>query len=96
MRARTPAETIDALLTLRARVDAQIVATLGRINHEPPRRRSKFVTPECGTETAYQRHRYTSDTATDERRVTCPPCVEAHRLHERIQYAQRKYGKAAQ
>ncbi len=57
------------------------------LQYVPPRRRSRLVTPECGTESAYQRHRHLRDTATDDRTVTCEPCLAAHREHEKARAA---------
>lgn len=88
MQARTPEEKVDQLLTLRAKVEAELRATLAEINAEPARKRSRLVVPECGTESAYQRHRHYGEEADDE-------CLAAHRLHNRIKYAQRVYGKAS-
>ena len=87
-RARTPAETVDALLTLRARVEAQIRSTLARINAEPARKRSRFVVPDCGTESAFQRHHHFGEPIDE-------PCRDAHRLHERVRYARETYGDAS-
>lgn len=88
MRARTPAEKVDQLLTLRAKVEAEIRATLAKINGDPPMRRSRLVVPECGSETAYQRHLHRGETADAD-------CKEAHRLHERVRYARVTYGEAS-
>lgn len=98
--AQTPAELatqiLDELLTQRARIDHQIREALRIIDTTTPTgRRSRRVIPECGSETAYQRHRHFRDTATDDRRVTCEPCLEAHRLHARIQYARKNHGDDA-
>jgi hypothetical protein len=88
MIARTPAERIDALLQLRAKVDAQIQHALREVNNQPTRKRSRHVVPECGTESAYQRHKHYGEDVD-------PPCQEAHRLHNRVQYARAKFGEAS-
>lgn len=86
--AHTPAEKIDQLLTLRAKVDAELKAAVARLNAQPARKRSRLVVPECGTESAYQRHRHYGE-ETDE------PCKAAHRLHNRLSYARATYGEAS-
>ena len=85
MRARTPAEKLDELLTLQARVEAEIKHTLHTIQRRTARR-SRLVVPECGTETAYQRHHHRGEDIDDE-------CKAAHRLHNRVKYAAAKYGQ---
>lgn len=98
--ATTPTEraiaALDNLLTQRARIDGQIREALRIVDAtQKTGRRSRLVIPDCGSETAYQRHRHTRDTATEDRRVTCGPCLEAHRLHARISYARSRYGDEA-
>lgn len=88
MQARTPAEKIDQLLALRTKVEAQITAELRRINNQPTKKRSRHVVPECGTESAFQRHHHYGEPIDQ-------ACRDAHRLHERVKYAQRVYGKAS-
>lgn len=81
---------ITDLRKLRARVDMELTA----LEYVPPARRSRKVTPECGSESAYQRHRHFRDTATDDRTVTCEPCLEAHREHEKARTARARLGVA--
>lgn len=57
-----------------ARVDAAIAADLARRNR---RRHSRYDPAPCGTERAYQRHRYLNEPVDDD-------CAEAHRLHNRV------------
>lgn len=80
----TLAEKVDALLALSAKVDAEIIAILREMNGEPPKRRSRYVIPECGTESAFQRHHYYGEDIDE-------ACREAHRLHERVRYARTYY-----
>lgn len=54
---------------------------LGIDEVSPRRIRSRHVVPACGTESAYQRHCHSGDTAADGRRVTCAPCLTAHAAH---------------
>ncbi len=76
----TPRERrIEDLRALRARVDLELTA----LQYVPPVRRSRLVEPECGSESAYQRHRHLRDTANEKRTVTCEPCLVAHREHEK-------------
>ncbi len=85
----TPRERrIEDLRALRARVDMEITA----LQYVPPRRRSRLVKPDCGTESAYQRHRHLRDTATEGRTVTCDPCLAAHRDHEKARAARARIG----
>lgn len=88
MQAYTPAERVDQLLTLRAKVEAQIRHELAKIAAEPQRKRSRFVVPECGTESAFQRHHHFGEPIDAQ-------CRDAHRLHERLRYARNTYGKAS-
>ena len=69
------------LLKLRRKIDAELARLAG--DKAPRTRRSKFDVPECGTESAYQRHRYYGDDK-------CAPCVAAHSEHERVQAALRR------
>ena len=76
MTIQTPEQRLTALLFLRRRVDAAIV----QLSTQTGRRiRSRDAAP-CGTERAYQRHRYYDEDADE-------ACKAAHRLHERARRA---------
>ena len=76
MSVQTPEQRLTALLFLRRRVDAAIV----ELSTQTGRRiRSRAGVP-CGTERAYQRHRYYDEDADE-------ACKAAHRLHERARRA---------
>lgn len=87
----TPAEqatrALDDLLTQRSRIDAEIREALRIIDNEPEtrRKRNRHIIPPCGTESAYQRHRHYGEPQDD-------ACKEAHKLHNRVQYARKNYG----
>ncbi len=66
------------LLTLRARVDAEI----REITAKPKRHRCKGI-PACGTESAYSRHLRQGETP-------CEDCKAAHAARERIRKRERK------
>lgn len=87
MDALTPAEkaahALDQLLTERNRIDHQIREALRIVSNHQPGRRSRLVVPECGSESAYQRHRHNGEEADE-------ACKAAHRLHNRVAYAQAK------
>jgi hypothetical protein len=73
----TPEQRLSSLLLLRRRVDAEIA----KLAYQTGRRirRSDYI-PLCGTEQAYQRHRYYKQDADE-------ACKAAHRLHERMRRA---------
>lgn len=78
------------MYALRARLDQEISAAekLAGVEAQRKNRRSRHEIPKCGTETAYQRHRYRGerlDPATDE----CG-CVAAHNEHNRLRVQERK------
>lgn len=83
----TREERISRLKALRKRVDDELAVLLAPI---PPPRARRMAEMECGSERAYQRHAHFGDTAADGRRVTCEPCLKAHREHERIAAARRR------
>lgn len=90
----TPRERrIADLRALRQRVDDEL--TVLENADRPTPRRSRKVVPECGSETAYQRHRHSRDTATEDRTVTCEECLAAHREHERVRAARARLGRAS-
>jgi hypothetical protein len=90
MRRTSPREArLRDLYQLRKRVEDEIAAL------EAPQavlntKRSRNIIPECGTESAYQRHAHSGDTATDEHRVSCQPCRAAHAAHERLAATRRR------
>lgn len=72
---------IAELLRLRRKIDDELARLAA---HKVPRtRRSKFDVPECGSETAYQRHRHYGQPIDD-------ACRAAHNEHERVQAALRR------
>jgi hypothetical protein len=72
---------IAELMRLRRKIDEELARLVGM---KPPRtRRSKFEIPECGTESAYQRHRYNGEEIDE-------ACRLAHNEHERVQAALRR------
>jgi hypothetical protein len=68
-------ERLDFLREARAVLDDQIRALRAKLEGKRPRR-SRLVMPECGTESAYQRHRYYSE-------PTDAACRAAHAEHNR-------------
>jgi hypothetical protein len=74
---QTAEQRLTALLLLRRRVDAAIAELADK---SPRRVRRRDYIPPCGTEQAYQRHRYYGE-ARDE------ACKAAHRLHNRARKA---------
>ena len=73
---------LNYLMNLRNRIDReadQLSVRLARVEFAftPTGKRSRKVIPACGTESAYQRHRYLRETADDE-------CLAAHAAHERV------------
>lgn len=89
MNAMTPEEAREKLARLQAlskQVDAEIKALAKTIAlSERPRltRRSRYVEPECGTESGYQHHRYKGETK-------CPACIRGHAEHQRDAAAARR------
>jgi hypothetical protein len=89
MNATTPDEALAKLARLRElrkAVDEQIDACariVARSKRPPIRRRSRNEIPECGTESAYQRHRYYGEDQDD-------ACRRAHAEHARAAYAKRR------
>lgn len=78
-------DKLAQLRVLRAKVDAEIeaVAKVIAVAERPKiTRRSRYVEPECGTESGYQRHRYKGE--------RCPACVRGHAEHQRDAEAARK------
>lgn len=88
-------ERLDFLIERRERIDAEIQELRTLLNLDAGQRRRPHVVPECGDESAYQRHRYYGDTAEGARRVTCDPCLAAHAAHERRKKAARRELEAA-
>lgn len=62
------------LLALRDRIDAELIRLQ---KTSQGKRRSRKVIPPCGTETAYQRHRYYGELQDDD-------CLAAHAQHVRV------------
>jgi hypothetical protein len=75
MSVQTLDQRLTALLFLRRRIDAEIVE-LAKDTGRRIRRRDHV--PPCGTEQAYQRHRYYGEPRDE-------LCKAAHRLHNRAQ-----------
>jgi hypothetical protein len=69
----------DQLRVLRARIEKELAEIDDALNRRPPTKRSRKVLPECGTESAYQRHRYYGEPQDD-------ACKEAHAAHNRARY----------
>lgn len=74
------------LLRLRDKIDAE----LARLDAEykPGKKRSKHVIPDCGTESAYQRHRWYGEPQDE-------ACKTAHAAYERSAAIRRRMRKAA-
>lgn len=86
--AKTVEERIAELVALRDKIDEELVR-LTRLPG-PGKKRSRLVIPECGTESAYQRHKHRGE--------ECPRgdvCKRAHAEHERVQSIVRR-GRAKQ
>lgn len=82
-------ERLARLYQLRERLDAEISAA-ENIARQSPRRvkkRSRNVMPECGTESAYQRHRHFGTLPGPEDECGCRA---AHAAHNRELDRQRK------
>lgn len=82
---QTPEQRITELLALRDRIDTELIR-LGR-PLAPGKKRPRNVIPPCGTETAYQRHRWYGEDKDD-------ACKAAHAQHERVQSIARAAAKA--
>lgn len=56
----TPAQRLARLYQLQERLEAEILAAEAIARQSPRRvkKRSRYDVPECGTESAYQRHRH--------------------------------------
>ena len=82
---------IDELVALRKRIDTELAVLVDEIEHvEVPsihRRRSRLQTPDCGTESGYQRHRHRGE--------SCDDCKAAHAEHERLKSARRRLARMA-
>lgn len=72
---------LNYLAALRRRVDAEmddLAVQIANVAVTPTgQKRSRKVIPPCGTESAYQRHRYFKEAADEE-------CLAAHAAHERV------------
>lgn len=66
----------DQLHILQMRVERELAQIEAAIARRPVVRRSRKVAPECGTESAYQRHRYRKEPQD-------AACKEAHAAHNR-------------
>lgn len=78
MSVQTLEQRLIALRDLRRAVDAEVRKVKAAIaDQRPPTRprRSRSVVPECGSESAYQRHRNRGE-------VADYACLDAHALHE--------------
>lgn len=81
---------LETLLERESKIGAEIrelrllLGDAAKVHKTPTGRRSRHDVPECGTESAYQRHRHYGDTASETRRVTCVPCLEGHAAHNRL------------
>lgn len=86
MSVQTVEQRIGELLRLRDKIDAE----LRRIDasYQPKKKRPRNVIPECGTETAYQRHRHLGEERDD-------ACKAAHAAHERAAALLRRMRKIA-
>lgn len=75
---QTPQQRLAELRDLRRHLDAEARKAKAAIAAQKPAtrpRRSRHVVPECGSESAYQRHRYHGE-------VADYACLDAHALHE--------------
>lgn len=86
MSIQTVADRAAELLKLRDKIDAE----LARLDAEyrPNKRRSRFEIPECGSESAYQRHRHYGEPQDE-------ACKAAHAAHERGAAMVRRMRKVA-
>lgn len=76
-------QRIGELLRLRRKIDDELARLAIVSGLEKPKHRSKHIVPDCGTESAYQRHRYYGE-------PRCEPCLAAHSEHERVRSEVRK------
>lgn len=79
-------QRIGELLRLRDKIDAEL-SRLDRTAY-PPKKRPRSVIPECGTESAYQRHRWYGEPQDE-------ACKAAHAAHERGAALLRRMRKVA-
>lgn len=82
---QTVEERAAELLRLRNKIDDELIRLARTI--DTSKRRSKFDIPACGTESAYQRHRYQGE--------KCDECRAAHAAHEKAARAIRMLRKVA-
>lgn len=88
MSVQTIEQRVGELLRLRDKIDAELARIDGC--YRPGRRRSRHEIPPCGTETAYQRHKYFDE--------ACPEgdaCRLAHNAHEKTANMLRRMRKVA-
>jgi hypothetical protein len=78
---------LDVLVERRAKIDAEIEELRGLLGDRaiitPTGRRSRLDVPECGTETAYQRHMYRRRKFGEPVPEDCG-CRAAHAAHNRL------------
>lgn len=77
------------LREVRQRIEDEITV-LEDAERESSARLGRMQPLSCGSEQSYQRHAHLGDTATDDRRVGCEPCRDAHAEHERARNAVRR------
>lgn len=77
-------ERAAELLKLRDKIDAEL-ARLDK-QYKPNKKRSRKEIPDCGTESAYQRHRWYSEEQDE-------ACKAAHAEYERLAAARRRMRK---
>jgi hypothetical protein len=83
---QTLEQRLVALRDLRRRVDAEVRQVKAAIaDQKPPTkpRRSRNVIPDCGTESAYQRHHHRGE-------IADRACLDAHAAYERLRGEQRR------
>lgn len=90
MRVQTPREIRLASLRAARRLIDDEIAELEAAGFVNKVRKRRGVEAPHATEQRYQQHHHFGDTATDQRRVTCQPCLEAHAAHERAKSAVRR------
>jgi hypothetical protein len=82
MTIQTTDQRIAELLNLRRKIDAEL-ARLAAIEREAERtKRARDAIPDCGTESAWQRHHHAGEPIDE-------ACRRAHNAHNREQYALR-------
>lgn len=86
MSVQTVEQRVGELLRLRDKIDAE----LARIDddYRPKKKRPRSVIPKCGTESAYQRHRWYGEDQDE-------ACKAAHAAHERGAAMLRRMRKVA-